>query len=242
MGGAIRNNVILGARNIDTQVQGTGITVASYTTTDNGGHSLIRDLEISGNIAAHQELGTGNIRVLLLQGDGAHENVSVHDNLVYDWARPVWDNPNDQRAFGFQINNDASSTGVVIFDNILQQPGGGFLMGTNNDAAGATLSDNVYFSAAPDPPDIWSRGWFSLGASVPMSEWITTTGETGATVAQVAFVDPDRTIETYAASLGLAATYEAFMAEALEQSKYTWRPELTAAAVNAYIRAGFQPQ
>ena len=240
VGGAIRDNVILGARDIDTQVQGTGISIGSYTTTDNGGHSLIRDLEISGNIGAHNVLGTGNIRVLLLQGDGAHENVSVHDNIVYDWAKPVWPDPMDQRSFGFRINCVASSTGVEIFDNILQQPNGGFLVGTNNDAAGATLHDNVYYSAAPDPPDVWSRGWFSLGSSVSMTEWLATTGETAATVEQVTFVDPDRTIETYAESIGLQPTYEAFITEAIGQSKYNWRPELTAEAVNAYIRAGFQ--
>jgi len=240
VGGAIRNNVILGARDIDTQVQGTGISIGSYTTTDTGGHSLIRDLEISGNIGAHNVLGTGNIRVLLLQGDGAHENVTVHDNIVYDWAKPVWPDPMDQRSFGFQINCVASSTGVEIFDNILQQPNGGFLMGSNNDAAGATLHDNVYFSSAPDPPDVWSRGWFSLGSSVSMTDWLATTGETAATAEQVAFADPDRTIETYAESLGLQPTYEAFITQALQQSKYTWRPEFTATAVNTYIRAGFQ--
>ncbi len=240
VGGAITNNVFLDARNIDTQVQGTGISVGSYTTTDNGGHSLIRDLEISGNIAAHNIHGTGNIRVLLLQGDGAHENVSVHDNIVYDWAKPTWPDPMDQRAFGFQLNCAAGTTGVEIFDNILQQPGGGFLMSSNNDAAGVVLHDNIYFSSAPDPPDVWSRGWFSLGSSVSMTEWLAATGETAATAEQVTFVDPDRTIETYMESLGEQATYEAFIAEAILQSKYHWRSEYTADAVNAYIRAGFQ--
>jgi hypothetical protein len=240
VGGAITNNVILGARNIDTQVQGTGISVGSYTTTDGGGHALIRDLEISGNIAAHNVHGTGNIRVLLLQGDGAHENVSVHNNIVYDWAKPAWPDPMDQRAFGFQLNCAAGSTGVEIFDNILQQPGGGFLMSSNNDAAGVGLHDNVYFSSAPDPPDVWSRGWFNLSGSVSMTEWLAATGETAATAEQVVFVDPDRTLETYMESLGLEATYEAFMTEAVGQSKYNWRPEFTAAATNAYIRAGFQ--
>ena len=72
-----------------------------------------------------------------------------------------------------------------------------------------------------------------------LTEWLATTGETTATVEEVSFVDPNRTIETYAATLGLAASYEAFMAEALQQSKYNWRPEFTAAVVNPYIRDGF---
>ena len=40
--------------------------------------------------------------------------------------------------------------------------------------------------------------------------------DVGATVEQVSFVDPDRTIETYAASVGLAPTYEAFMDELVD--------------------------
>jgi hypothetical protein len=34
-------------------------------------------------------------------------------------------------------------------------------------------------------------------------------------------------------------TFEAFLAAAREQSRSNWRPELTAAAVNDYIREGF---
>ena len=107
------------------------------------------------------------------------------------------------------------------------------------DAAGVSLHHNTYWSTAPDPPDVWSRGWFSLGASVSMEEWLTATGETDATVEQVQFVDPDRTLETYMVSLGEAPTYQAFIDQALQQSKYHWREAYTAQAVNAYIRAGF---
>lgn len=41
-------------------------------------------------------------------------------------------------------------------------------------------------------------------------------------------------------SLGEDGTYEAFIDQALMQSKLTWREAYTAAAVNAYIRAGFE--
>jgi len=133
-----------------------------------------------------------------------------------------------------------ASSSVEIFDNILQQPSGGFLMTSNNDAAGATLHDNVYFSDAPDSATTYSLGWFMLaGSAVTMNDWLNTTGEATPTVEEVSFEDSNRTIETYAATLGLGASYEAFMAEALQQSKYNWRPEFTAAVVNPYIRDGF---
>ncbi|MFN7613984.1 MAG: hypothetical protein ACK5P8_02190, partial [Phycisphaerae bacterium] len=53
------------------------------------------------------------------------------------------------------------------------------------------------------------------------------------------FPDPSRTMASYAASIGLEPSLEAFLAEARKQSRNNWRPELTAAAVNRYIREGF---
>ena len=73
-----------------------------------------------------------------------------------------------------------------------------------------------------------------------MAEWLAATGETQATAAQVQFVDPERTIETYMQSLGEPASYEAFIEQAAAQSKLNWRDEYSAAAVNTYIRAGFE--
>jgi hypothetical protein len=55
----------------------------------------------------------------------------------------------------------------------------------------------------------------------------------------VRFPDPDRTIETYAKSLGLGSALDAFMQAANNQSRAHWDPRLTAGAVNDYIRQGF---
>lgn len=53
------------------------------------------------------------------------------------------------------------------------------------------------------------------------------------------YPDPDRDLESYLSTLGETPTFEAFLAAAREQSRSNWRPELTAAAVNDYIREGF---
>ena len=50
---------------------------------------------------------------------------------------------------------------------------------------------------------------------------------------------PERSLATYQESMGRAATHEAFMAEARQQSRLTWREEYTADAVNRYLRQGF---
>ncbi len=53
------------------------------------------------------------------------------------------------------------------------------------------------------------------------------------------YVDPDRTIETYLASLGLTTDTDRFVAELKQQSKFNWNEALTAATINHYIRQGF---
>ncbi len=244
IGGVIRNNVVLGSRDIDTQVQGSGILATSTTEVrtyhDVDGHSLIRNLEIYGNIMAHNEYGTGNFKAISLGGDGIYENVNVYDNIVYDWARPVWPNPQDQRANAMVLNCNPGSSTVNVYDNILQQPGGGFLVSSSNEGAGVNLYGNTYWSTSPDSDAMWSQGWFSISHSVSMSEWLETTGERNAVAEQVQFLDPDRTIESYMESLGEIASYQAFIDKALMQSKYNWDEAYTAPAVNAYIREGFE--
>ena len=53
------------------------------------------------------------------------------------------------------------------------------------------------------------------------------------------FPDPDRTLESYLAAIGETPTLEHYLSLARQQSRASWRPALTAAAVNDYIREGF---
>jgi len=45
---------------------------------------------------------------------------------------------------------------------------------------------------------------------------------------------------SYHGSLGGEPTLEAFLIAARQQNRLNWRPELTANAVQSYIRAGFE--
>jgi Ca2+-binding RTX toxin-like protein len=56
---------------------------------------------------------------------------------------------------------------------------------------------------------------------------------------QAGYLDPNRSVETYMASLGESATLDAFLAAAEGQSRSGWNPQYTANAVNSYIEAGF---
>ena len=53
------------------------------------------------------------------------------------------------------------------------------------------------------------------------------------------YLDPNRSVGSYMASLGGNATLDAFLAAARNQSKSNWNPQYTADAVNSYIQAGF---
>jgi hypothetical protein len=93
-----------------------------------------------------------------------------------------------------------------------------------------TYSDNQYggtIRLCVDKNDVDLAGWKSASGEASASQW------------SGSFSDPDRTVGTYAGSLGLPATLEGFLDEARKQSRLTWREDLTASTVNEYIRAGF---
>jgi hypothetical protein len=74
-----------------------------------------------------------------------------------------------------------------------------------------------------------------------LAAWRKLSGEATAVPGPSKFQDPERNVASYAASLGFGRSLEAFVAEARKQSRFDYRPALGARAVNAYIRAGFQP-
>lgn len=255
--GAIRNNVILGGRDIGnagdpgSQLNGTGIWISSNAANTQGansfGDSFVKDLDVHSNIIAHNELGTGNIAGILMgnTGNASFTNTNIHDNIVYDWTRAVWPTANDHRAVGFAIRVGTSTPtlNTSFHNNIIQQVRSGFVGFTSNydTTSGIVMRDNRYWSTEADVPTIWSSGWFELDGlnSESWDSWVSHTGETGSTKELVNFTAPGRDVSTYMASLGMPPTYEAFMAKARQQSKDSWDVRFTASAVNDYVRAGF---
>lgn len=78
---------------------------------------------MSGNIIAHNVLGSNNISAINLAGaSGAlFSNTSVHDNIVYNWSKPVFESPIDHRTYGFNIHVE-SPVNVSFYDNTIEQP------------------------------------------------------------------------------------------------------------------------
>ncbi len=241
VGGVISRNVVLGSRDISDQPRGIAISLGSHATTSGGlGSSLIQNVIVNDNIVAHNKLGTGNIVGLSLVGTGAHNNVDIHGNTVYDWARPVWPNPQDTRACGLSLSAAAQSTNVTVRSNSFQQPNGGFAACAAAASRSVSLVDNYYFSTSPNSAAVWSTGWFEIGSSVTSASWISQMGEITPHLQSLPYTAPTRDVESYMASRNLTPTYDAFMVEAKRQSRFDWHPEFTAQGVNEYIRQGFE--
>ncbi|MEX0919070.1 MAG: hypothetical protein WDZ85_03885 [Candidatus Paceibacterota bacterium] len=241
IGGMIRRNVILGARDIDTQAQGGGISAES-TNTKSYGHNYFDGIYIYDNIIAHNELGTGNSKAISLGAASGSKNAHIYNNVVYNWRNNTG-SATDHRGSGLDLYVPSDFTGGSVYSNWIIQPNKGFVISTSESSARKfNFYDNAYFSTSGHP-GTWSSTWFRFGGStiVPFTDWVNITGDTSTKLTAVPnFRDPKRDIDTYAGSLGFAPTYEAFMEEAMKQSRFNWRPELTAYAVNEYIREGFE--
>jgi hypothetical protein len=83
--------------------------------------------------------------------------------------------------------------------------------------------------------------WYRVGGiNKSLGEFLTGVGDTTSTSSPATYPSPESaTIAGFHASLGRTATHEAFMQEALKQSRDNWRNEYTAASVNNWIRTCF---
>jgi hypothetical protein len=129
-------------------------------------------------------------------------------------------------ARGWGIDVNPSSGPIQVLNNIIAHEastgnnghGINFATGDVNDIA----QNNIIYQ--------WDNPIIDSGSvDITMPNAINLTG----------YLDPNRSIETYMASLGGSATLAAFIAAARNQSKSDWNPQYTAEAVNSYIASGF---
>ncbi len=213
---ALRNNVVLDARDIDSQTpRGFGIWLGGTERT-----------EVYGNIVAHQRTGSNNINAFNLES--TLRSVAIYRNIVYDWT-------GESGVNGVAVSlHMTHALGVQIVDNQFQQTRGGFLVelvGQSAGDLGPVFGNNRYFTLNSPPNEFY----FGLD----YSQWVQASGEPWLSFGQTGFHDPNRTIETYMMSLGLAPSLDQFMARARLQERTSWDTRFTAAAVNNYVQQGF---
>jgi hypothetical protein len=204
----ITGNVVLGSVPVPGVPQGVGFNVETDTSA-----------YIANNIIAHDmNSGTGGIAGIAINNDAAH--ITVENNTIYDWRNGI---------------NNGGNRKIAIRDNATQAPTDTTkpIMQNRFAANPATYfySNNIYYSKKSKPFQV-------NGVDQTLASWISLTQETNAQFQKLNYVDPNRTIGSYNATLGGEATTEAFLDAARSQSS-AWEANLSAAAVNSYIRAGF---
>lgn len=216
--GAVRWNVILDGNDLQAgQARGWGMNFEN-----------VREAKIEANVIAHNSSGHFPFSLTFgvdQNGKGSND-VLVSDNVVYDWKGPL-------RFFApaAEIRN------VRLAGNRFQEPTSKepLVDHTHPPGEGGVRSaGNAFFSTKP------AKEWVRIGeGSTSLESWRGRVGDTTSEAKRVEFPDPERTIASYQASIGGAASLEAFLAEARKQARENWREAYTAAAVNRYIRAGF---
>ena len=219
--GSVKGNFIADSADVDTiNTAGIGLQIGN-----------IQAATVEDNILAH-DASASNASIAIdirrktnpLVAEEKVQNLTIRNNVVYDWRGGI--------RFG-----TSALMAVTIQNNDVQQPVRASELvnyyGTSYSAE-TTYSGNHWFSVA-NP-----GSWFTIGAaSQSFDQWLMTSSEQGATNTEVTYTDTARRLPEYHQSLGKMATFDAFMAEARQQSQMNWRAEYTAKSALTYLRQGF---
>ncbi len=229
--GGINNNVFEGSRDIAGSKRGIPIQIGNIMP---GGDTFVNNnIFLNDNqkafAAINLDIGSG----ITNPADAVGINdLTIERNIVYKWYRAI--------EFDAHLNPGGSGlnalNNVTIRDNDFQLPLSGVLVQHLSpfDRDQEHWSNNRYFSSTSE------MSWFTV-ANTPTSfmNWQAVVEPTAIKQRVQTYPDPDRTVETYNASIGGNPDLWAFLMEARMQSKNNWRAQYTANAVNSYIRAGF---
>lgn len=178
---------------------------------------------ISNNYILHQTAATNSHGLSTdASRSPSYRNVTIESNLFYaikgaafsNSPQPIWD------------------SNIVANNLFIAPPSGSCTVNNTDNFKGMTYRDNKYSSTSS----------FCLNEKPKnLSTWLRASGEKGASIITSKFIDPTRTLETYASSLGFA-NVSAFLQASQQMNSFKWNTTLTAPAINAYIKAGFSFQ
>jgi hypothetical protein len=212
------NNVILDGKDIDANNRrGWGIQIENV----NSG-------SVRGNIVANR-VGGGSPMPMEFDGEAGSGifDLAFESNVVYDWGGTLR-----------LIGNDTQIARVRFFRNTFDNTRTTDQLLYHNSSlsvARCSAGGNRFFSAQPN-----LATWLRIGTqSMSVASWAALMNDTTSYAGPDLYVDPSRTIASYDRQIGGAGSLDTFLFEARRQSKASWRAELTASAVNSYIREGF---
>ncbi|MFW5844616.1 MAG: hypothetical protein ACOCXJ_00140 [Planctomycetota bacterium] len=181
---------------------------------------------LAGNLMLHQQdAGIRNAHGISFSTSATH-HVLVRDNIVHGFLQ------------GRGLKLGAVGSDVLLLRNRVDFASPDALpiqiQGDAGTLAGYRFRDNTWMGSRED------GNFVTIDRdAVILAGWQAASGETGTRTSATAHPDPERTVETYMASLGREASMDAFVAAMRANTRRTWDPAFTAAAVNDYIRAGF---
>lgn len=225
--GLIEGNLLL-QNPVHIPAAGDALTVRFNTCLDSRDAGLAITLNGGGNVNVYENIIAHGVYggAKGLHFVGAYDRLAVRRNVVYDWSR-------DASPLAIAAQYEGAEQGVIEFTtNDLQQVRAGYLISDYPRSAGfVRYRGNRYFTTNPPP--------HQMDINMTYPAWVLRSGETSSSFTRASFPAPERDITSYAASVGLQPSLEAFLAAARNQARHNWNPALTADAANAYIRAGF---
>jgi len=194
------------------------------------GHGIsFRDVsgEIVGNVIANNTDGHSPVPIEVVADVAPVEDALLEGNVVSNWSGSVF------LLGGIQRLRAVTLRGNVVQNEISPDP----LVHFRRRGSFKHLSSiGNRFHSAVAAPGFWMRSIMSF-QSLP--EWLHAVGDTTSTGSRTVFPNPQAGVASYHASIGGEQRTSAFLEAARSQSRATWRPELTAGAVNRYVRASF---
>jgi len=169
--------------------------------------------------------GVSNSYAVQIAGD-TERDVTVQRNLFYRIQKR-----------SLRASAVAGHESIVVRDNTFADPDQGSCLIEHSGAFSAyTYAGNRYFSSAAP------GAWFCIGGTGALDAWKAASGEADAlALPALDYPEPDRSIESYAQSLGLGSTSQSYLDVARGQTRLNYDAKLGAPAITAYIRAGFGP-
>jgi hypothetical protein len=231
VGGGIHQNVFLGARiTPDGTNNGSAIQVLASKNALFDGNIISGDTWSAGTAI---EIDGQKDTIPATPGALGHDTSTIQNNIIYHWGLPYY---SDYRLVANGVGG-FSLKALTVQNNDFQfgrNPTQLIYHGTTSIAE-ETWSSNRYFDDQIPPNNLFT---FGSQGGISFASWQSQV-ESTAINQQVSYPDPTRTVGSYNTSLGGAATTDAFLTRARQQSKYNWSDSYTANAVNNYIRAGF---
>lgn len=220
----VRGNVILDGKDIDAaNPRGWGLVLSNLASGN-----------VAYNIVAHNVLGT-QPAALILDGDAVGDNgpsAGIHDtaivgNIVYDWGGGVLVEGALAQLTQLEFSRNSLQNAVLPEPLIAHAVAG--------TTAAVHAGDNRFFNQLA-PANAWTKI-----ARVPHSidYWKAQVGDTTSVSEQVVYADPERSLSSYNVLVGGALGFDAFLAQARQQSRAHWRAVYMATRANRYLRAGF---